>query len=410
MAYNSRPRSNSSGSPNNRASARSSRPSHSSASRSSLSASQPSTRATRQTPLSHDATRSTAKALRPKGRPSQGGSIRRSASSSIKRTSAQGYRSVASSATAHAQSRSYTQRNTQEGRAAGQGRAQFGSSTPLRSTSVSQVTQQRSRAVRATKRARGGRYRIAIGICAVVLVVLGIAGFVLYQSNTFAVEKVSVSGVEHLTSEEMTELAQIPRDTTLLRLDAGGIESRLTSNPWVLEAQVERIFPDTVNLNITERSIAAIVEVKVDDSATSETWALSSDGMWLMKIPDQNSEEGKSVAQKIYDDASSALRITDVPYGSVPEAGTICNNANIENALTIIAGMSTELSDRVKNVAASDAQSTTLTLDNGVEVAFGDAENIRDKERVILQLMEEYPNKIAYINVRTVSNPIWRTV
>ncbi len=72
--------------------------------------------------------------------------------------------------------------------------------------------------------------------------------------------------------------------------------------------------------------------------------------------------------------------------------------------------MSTDLAGRVKNVAASDAQSTTLTLDNGIEVAFGNAENIRDKERVILQLMEEYPNKIAYINVRTVSNPIWRTV
>lgn len=112
-------------------------------------------------------------------------------------------------------------------------------------------------------------------------------------------------------------------------------------------------FPNTVNLNITERTIAAIVDMKVDDSATSETWALSSDGMWLMKIPDQNSEEGKALAQTIYDDAARALRITDVPYGSKPEAGTLCDNANIENALTIISGMSTDLAGRVKNVAAS---------------------------------------------------------
>lgn len=382
MAYNSRQRSNSSASPHKRTNTHRE---HSSAPRSSSRG-----RNNYNTPsFSH--------AQQPKGRPSRGGSIRRSTPSSSKRSSAQGYSSVASAGSARVQGTSSRTVPTNV-------------HAPLRSTSVSQVNQQRSRAVRKTKRAQSGRRRLVIGICALVLVLLGVAGFVLYQSNTFAVEKVTVSGVQHLTSEEMTELAQIPRDTTLLRLDAAGIESRLASNPWVLEAHVERNFPNTVNLNITERTIAAIVDMKVDDSATSETWALSSDGMWLMKIPDQNSEEGKALAQTIYDDAARALRITDVPYGSKPEAGTLCDNANIENALTIISGMSTDLAGRVKNVAASDAQSTTLTLDNGIEVAFGNAENIRDKERVILQLMEEYPNKIAYINVRTVSNPIWRTV
>lgn len=382
MAYNSRQRSNSSASPHKRTNTHRE---HSSAPRSSSRG-----RNNYNTP-------SFSQAQQPKGRPSRGGSIRRSTPSSSKRSSAQGYSSVASAGSARVQGTSSRTVPTN-------------AHTPLRSTSVSQVNQQRSRAVRKTKRAQSGRRRLVIGICALVLVLLGVAGFVLYQSNTFAVEKVTVSGVQHLTSEEMTELAQIPRDTTLLRLDAAGIESRLASNPWVLEAHVERNFPNTVNLNITERTIAAIVDMKVDDSATSETWALSSDGMWLMKIPDQNSEEGKALAQTIYDDAARALRITDVPYGSKPEAGTLCDNANIENALTIISGMSTDLAGRVKNVAASDAQSTTLTLDNGIEVAFGNAENIRDKERVILQLMEEYPNKIAYINVRTVSNPIWRTV
>lgn len=382
MAYNSRQRSNSSASPHKRTNTHRE---HSSAPRSSSRG-----RNNYNTP-------SFSQAQQPKGRPSRGGSIRRSTPSSSKRSSAQGYSSVASAGSARVQGTSSRTVPTN-------------AHAPLRSTSVSQVNQQRSRAVRKTKRAQSGRRRLAIGICALVLVLLGVAGFVLYQSNTFAVEKVTVSGVQHLTSEEMTELAQIPRDTTLLRLDAAGIESRLASNPWVLEAHVERNFPNTVNLNITERTIAAIVDMKVDDSATSETWALSSDGMWLMKIPDQNSEEGKALAQTIYDDAARALRITDVPYGSKPEAGTLCDNANIENALTIISGMSTDLAGRVKNVAASDAQSTTLTLDNGIEVAFGNAENIRDKERVILQLMEEYPNKIAYINVRTVSNPIWRTV
>ena len=35
--------------------------------------------------------------------------------------------------------------------------------------------------------------------------------------------------------------------------------------------------------------------------------------MWLMAIPDQDSELGQSISQQIYEDAASVLHITDVP-------------------------------------------------------------------------------------------------
>ena len=65
-------------------------------------------------------------------------------------------------------------------------------------------------------------------------------------------------------------------------------------------------------------------------------------------------------------------------------------DANISNALSIIDGMTTDLAGQVKQVSASSSESTTLILDNGVEIAFGDSSDIRDKERVCLQLMQEY--------------------
>lgn len=265
-------------------------------------------------------------------------------------------------------------------------------------------------ASRYRQRATSRRFVGVFAALAIVIAVLGVGGVVVYNSNLLPVEKVTVSGVEHLTAEEMTELAAVPAGSTLIRLDANGIASRLTSNPWVKSASVDRVLPDTVNLNITERSIAAVVEVTVDSSRTTETWALSSDGMWLMKIPDRNSEEGKKIASKVYEDADAALRITDIPYGSTPEAGSFCDNANVENALSIIDGLSTELADQVKGVSAFSSDSTTLTLTNGVELAIGDSSNLRDKERVCLKLMEEHPGEISYINVRVVNKPVWRSV
>lgn len=279
-------------------------------------------------------------------------------------------------------------------------------SEPLRSVSVSQVRNNRRQTQ--PKKSRKG---LIIGIVlAVLAIVVAVGIFILSRTDMFPVTKITVSGVHHLTDQETAELASVPEGTTLLNVDAGGIEGRLESNPWILDASIERRFPDTLNLNITEREIVAVVDVVIDDNDNQQTWALASDGTWLMQIPDRNSTEGQQLAPQVYEDVDAALHISSVPYGAVPEAGSQCNNPNITNALAIIDGMSTELADQVKSVSAASSDSTVLTLDNGVEIAFGDSSDIRDKERVCLELMEQHPGKIAYINVRTVNKPIWRAV
>lgn len=288
------------------------------------------------------------------------------------------------------------------------GARQTAQNEPLRSVSVSQVRNNQRRTQQQPKRSRK---KLILGIIAAVIVIaLAATAFVLSRSDLFPVTKITVSGVRHLTQQETAQLAAVSEGTTLVNVDAAGIESRLESSPWILDATIERRFPDTLNLNITEREIVAVVDVIIDDNDNKQTWALASDGTWLMEIPNRNSAEGQTLAPQVYEDADAALHIQSVPYGSVPEAGTICNSPNITNALAIIDGMSTELADQVKSVSAASSDSTVLTLNNGVEIAFGDSSDIRDKERVCLELMEQYPNKIAYINVRVVNKPIWRAI
>ena len=77
----------------------------------------------------------------------------------------------------------------------------------------------------------------------------------------------------------------------------------------------------------------------------------------------------------MYEDAENVLHISDVPLGVSPEVGAHCTDANVNNALDIVSGLTTELADQV-----------------------------------ILQLMEENPGTIAYINVRVVDRPTWRSL
>ena len=156
--------------------------------------------------------------------------------------------------------------------------------------------------------------------------------------------------------------------------------------------------------------MAAVVEVPTSDAKSTQPWAISSDGMWLMAIPDQDTQLGQSLNQRIYDDAQNALHITDVPYGTSAETGTKCTDENVNNALAIVSGMTTDLANQVKTVSATDAESTKLTLESGVEIAFGPAQSIREKERVCLQILNDNPGKVAYVNVRVVDRPTWRSL
>lgn len=275
------------------------------------------------------------------------------------------------------------------------------------STSIGSIhrAERRERARKASR-----RYAIRIGIVLGVVVALVVGWFVLYNSSAFSVEEVAVSGVEHLTSTEMAEMAAVPEGTTLLRIDTDTIRNRLLHNAWVQDVAVNRRFPHTLEIAVTERKITAIIEVPTASGRSVKSWAIAEDHVWLMPIPEKGTEAAKTTSAKIYEDADAALHITNVPFGTKPEIGTVCVDENVNNALDIVAGLTTSLADQVASVSAAGPAETTLLLDSGVEIAFGKAEDIRDKERVILKILEENPDSIAYINVRMVEQPTWRAV
>ena len=257
---------------------------------------------------------------------------------------------------------------------------------------------------------RSGAFKAFI-VALVLVCVLGITYAALYFSGAFAITSVKVNGADHLTNDEMAILAAVPQGTTLLNVDTSSVANSVDRDAWVADVSVNRIFPDTLEINVTEREIAAIVEVAADNAKVTQMWAIASDGMWLIEIPARDSELGATISPQIYEDAGTALHITGVPFRPLtPEVGTYCADGNVNNALAILDGLSTELAEQVKTVTATDAASTCLTLDNGIEIAFGTAEDIRDKERIVLQIMADNPGKVSYINVRVPDRPTWRAV
>ena len=114
----------------------------------------------------------------------------------------------------------------------------------------------------------GARVR-RIGMMMVWLTVGMTVGWVVYTGSQrgddlirewFAVNEVTVVGVERLTKEQvLAQIALRPREA-LLYLSPSDFRERLALHPWILSAQVERRFPHTLAISITERQPAAVVK------------------------------------------------------------------------------------------------------------------------------------------------------
>ncbi len=232
--------------------------------------------------------------------------------------------------------------------------------------------------------------RILLGITLVLGVIFG--AIFLYRSDAFHVENVTVSGVSHLTDHEITRLAAVAADSTLLRLDEDGIRQRLAQNAWVQSVEVKRVFPGTVELSIVEREPAAAVRVN-----EKSTWVVAADGAWLSAATGADWEKNP--------------RIVDVDASmSAPVSGVACGDEGIMNALKVVSALGERTKGELDTISAPSAAKTSLNLKNGVNVAFGDASEVAAKEAAIWGILDKFAGQVSYINVRVPSRPTYRAL
>ncbi|WP_327356743.1 cell division protein FtsQ/DivIB [Streptomyces sp. NBC_01304] len=99
-------------------------------------------------------------------------------------------------------------------------------------------------------------------LCLVLAVLLGSgAVWVLYGSQWLRVERVSTSGTEVLTPDEVRTAAEVPVGAPLISVDTDGIEERLRQRlPRIDSVDVVRSWPHGIGLKVTERKPVLLIE------------------------------------------------------------------------------------------------------------------------------------------------------
>jgi cell division protein FtsQ len=78
------------------------------------------------------------------------------------------------------------------------------------------------------------------------------------NSLGFRIATVSVSGAKEVSREQVLTTAGVTRRTSLLFLDADAARVRLLANPWIGDAAVLKLYPNRLQITITERKAFAL--------------------------------------------------------------------------------------------------------------------------------------------------------
>ncbi|WP_408991753.1 cell division protein FtsQ/DivIB [Streptomyces sp. 1268] len=209
---------------------------------------------------------------------------------------------------------------------------------------------------------------ILIGAAAALLVAFVI--WALYGSSWLRVEKVTTSGVEVLTREEVEAVAATPIGAPLVSVDTDAMERRLRQKlPRIDRVDVVRSWPDGISLKVTERKPVVLVEkggkfVEVDAKGVRyATVDRAPRGVPLLELkPEPSASLRRFGSDRLL---REAVRVT----GDLPAA----------------VAKDTE----VVRVTSFDAISLGLTRDR--EVIWGSAEGGPAKARILTALMKAAP-------------------
>jgi cell division protein FtsQ len=252
---------------------------------------------------------------------------------------------------------------------------------------------------RQAKRPKQALARSKVYAALIAVGVLVLAAVAVYFSPAFTIKNIAVEGTWHLNAEYLTELAQVPSGSTLLRIDTEQIAERVSHDPWVASVKLTRDFPSGLVITIVERQPVAMVLLEgADLNSGRGMWLLASDSVWLGEVID--------IDQSIQGlESSQLVRISDLPSTVEAQAGRQATDLSLLNALAIVNGVSSPMKAMIDLISAPSVAATTLYLSNNVEVVFGSAEDVEKKELVINQLIAEHGSTLIRINVRVADRP-----
>jgi cell division protein FtsQ len=217
-----------------------------------------------------------------------------------------------------------------------------------------------------------------------------------YNSNYFKISSIKVTGNEKYQEQEILEIAELVYGLNVFEADKKKIEDALLEKLiWLKSASMKKIFPDRIEITVTERKpfVKAVYG--------ADYYIIDNEGIVLEKINVKDSGNYDNIIT-----VKNAFRYR-------PEEGEKIAKKNLLSCGLIYRALDLELKGEIREAYISEnfAEDIVFLTLNDKKIIFGTSDRIEDKNAILRDVMEKLKSqKISYseIDLRNVDNPLIR--
>jgi cell division protein FtsQ len=210
---------------------------------------------------------------------------------------------------------------------------------------------------------------------------VGVA-FLVVHSPFLDVDHVHVRGAQHLTAADVRKAANVSLHQPMLFVDTGEIVRRVEQLPWVEHAAIQRVYPGTVRIIVTEYVPTAYVRA-------GNTFVLLA-------------SNGRAIA------TTTAVPAGVVEVRGVRRAPAFHELLSPPDATNVVAQLPAALAQRVVGIDVADAN-VAVVLNGGGVIRFGNATDLAAKGAAAVAVLAQNNNApFAYLDVSTPNTPVLR--
>ncbi|AZM45559.1 cell division protein FtsQ [Streptomyces sp. WAC 06738] len=232
-------------------------------------------------------------------------------------------------------------------------------------------------------RLRPPRRRVVVAVLLAVIVLGGFAVWALYGSNWLRVERVTVSGTDVLSADEVLDAARVSEDVPMATVDTDAVEARLAAElPRIGTVDVDRVWPHRIAVQVTERQPAVLLRkgesfVEVDD-----------EGVRFATVRT----------------APENVPIVEMQVADSPSLDRFGRQRLRESAVRVAGALSESVRRDTRTILVRSYDSVTLELSGGRTVLWGSAERGAAKSKALAAVMKA-ERDARYFDVSVPSAP-----
>lgn len=217
------------------------------------------------------------------------------------------------------------------------------------------------------------RYVLAL---VALVALLAASTWLVFFSTTLQVKRIDVVGNALLSDARVREIADIPLGDQLALVDLARADARVASLAEIRSVDVTRTWPDTVRIEVAERTAVAVVEL------AGRLRGLDAEGVVFREYQ-------------------------RVPRG-MPRIrpGSAAGTDALREAATVVSALPDDLATRVDHVEVTTIDQITLVMRDQRQVLWGSAEESELKAQVVDRLLAA--QKASYYDVSVPGNPTYR--